>query len=168
MKFEIDLNEILGDEYGNMESLAESIRRQVIENLTEKTKGGIKKQIDEEVAKVLADELKLAVKEKIPGLISDLLVAEYRPVDRYGDLAKEPTTFRKELVKEITSQMVYKKTSYSSDRNVFTAAVDSVIAENVKAMQQAFDKTIIEMFQKEAFDYATKQMAKKLGLDTVK
>lgn len=164
MKFEIDLNEILGDEYGNMETLAESVRRQVIDKLIEKVSDGIQTQIDTEVARVLSEELQAAVKHKMPELLNDLLTTEYRPLDRWGEQVKESTTFRKELVKEITSQMVYKNSQYSSERNTFTNAVNSVVEESVKAMQKEFDKKIIEMFQKEAFDYAMKQMAKKLEL----
>lgn len=165
MKFEIDLNDLLADEYGGVETLADSVRRQVIEKLTAKVSTGVQAQINTEVSRVLSEELQSAVKHKMPELLNDLLTAEYRPIDRWGERVKESTTFRKELVKEITSQMVYKKTQYSSDRNTFTNAVDSVISESVKGMQQDFDKKIIEMFQKEAFDYATKQMAKKLGVN---
>jgi len=162
MKFEIDLNDLLADEYGGVETLSESVRRQVVEKLTEKTSAGIQKQINDAVALVLSQELQSAVKEKMPTLLDDLLNAEYYPVDRYGQRDKQQTTFREALVKEITSQMVYKKANYDSDKNTFTRSVDSVIAENVKAMQKDFDNKIIEMFQKEAFDYAMKQMAKKL------
>ncbi len=161
MKFEIDLNDILGDESG-AETLTESVRRQVIEKLTVEVSKGIRARIDAEVARVLSEELQAAVKTQMPALLDDLLNTEYRPVDRWGESTKEATTFRKELVKVVNSQMEYKKTNYASDRNVFTCAVDAVVAENVKAMQKDFDKRVIEMFQKEAFDYAMKAMAVKL------
>ena len=52
MKVEIDLNDILGDEYG-AETLQESVRRQVIDNLTLVIKEGVEKKIEAEVARVI-------------------------------------------------------------------------------------------------------------------
>ena len=162
MKLEIDLNEILSNEYGGVDTLAEGVRKDVTAKLTAMVAEGIQAQIKKEVAKVLSEELQAAVKEQMPALLQDLMNAEYRSVDRYGDRAKEMTTFRQELVKTITEQMHYKKGSYSSDKNAFTKAVDEVVSENIKLMQQSFDEQIIEIFQKEAFEYAMKEMAKKL------
>ena len=162
MKFEINLQELLTDEYGNMETLSESVRRQVVTTLTTKVSEGIRSQIDAEVSRVLSEELHAAVKEKMPALLEDLMNAEYKTVDQWGHKAKETTTFRKELVNTITSQMNYKKASYDSDKNAFTRAVDAVISENVREMQKEFDKQIIQIFQKEAFEYAMKSMAAKL------
>jgi hypothetical protein len=162
MKFEIDLADVLTDEYGNGETLADTVRRQVIDKLTAEVSKGVRAQIDTEVARVLNEELQTAVKDKLPALMDDLMNTEYYSVDRWGDRAKQPTTFRNELVKAIMSNMDYKYQRYDSDKNVFTKAVDAVVSENVKVMQKEFDKKVIELFQKEAFDYAMKQMAAKL------
>jgi hypothetical protein len=42
MKFEIDLNEILGDEYGNMESLADRIIKNISLNVLKKPGSNLK------------------------------------------------------------------------------------------------------------------------------
>lgn len=164
MKFEVDLSEVLRDEYGNGESLQESVRRQVVEKLTAQVSEGISAQIKAEVARVLSEELQAAVKEKMPSLLNELMDAEYNIVNNWGEVTKEKTTFRKELVKAITGQMVYKKQSSSYDNNNFTKAIDAVIAENVRAMQKDFDAKVIELFQKEAFTYAMNKMAEKLQI----
>jgi hypothetical protein len=52
MKIEIDLNDILGDEWGT-ETLADSVRRQVVEKLTQTVKEGVAKKIDHEVSRVI-------------------------------------------------------------------------------------------------------------------
>ena len=159
-KIEIDLNDILGDEYG-AETLAESVKRQVVAQLTKTVSDGVREQINTEVAKMLSAELQTTVKEKLPALLENLLDTEYVPVDRYGE-SKEPTTFRKQLVKRILEQMEYKSDSYSSNRNAFTEGVNNAVAAAVKTMQKDFDAKVIELFQAQAFEYAMKQMAAKL------
>jgi hypothetical protein len=124
MKIEIGPNDILGDEYGT-ETLQESVRRQVIENLTRTIKGGIGKKIDIEVARILNEELQKVITEKMPAIVDDVLSAEYIPVDRWGGSKGTPTTFRAELVKAINEQMQYKPARYDSDKNAFTRAVDA-------------------------------------------
>ncbi len=164
MKIEIDLNEILGDEYGSTETLQESIQRQIIESLTKKIQDGVKKQVDNEVSRVITEEIAVAVKSQMPEIVSNLMNAEYLAVDRWGDSTNKTTTFRAELVKAIHEQMVYKRTQYESDKNTFTKAVDSVIQENMKSFQTEFNKLVTDEFSKGAMEYARTTLAKKLGL----
>lgn len=167
MKFEIDLNEILGDEE-RQETMQDSIRRQVVEQLTKEVAKGIKNKINEEVTTVINDTLKSAIQEQLPGLMNDLLNAEYEPVSTYGQ--KQPkTTLKEQLVKVVQDNMVYKKQgSYRNDNNAFTNAVDSVLEELVRKMKYDFDKQICDLYTKEAFAYATTKMAEKLGIPLVK
>ena len=53
MKIEIDLKDILGDEYGDVESLSESIERQVVDKLSKTVSDGILKKVDESVSALL-------------------------------------------------------------------------------------------------------------------
>ena len=163
MKIEIDLNDFLGDEYG-AETLNESIKRQVIDNLTKTVEKGIQKQINEKVSSVIEDTLCLALAEKMPILIYDLMNATYQPVDIYGS-RKPETTFRNELIKSIMEQMTYKK-QYSGDKdNFFTKAVDQVIAEQMKIISENYKKTVDEFIGKKAFDLAITTLKIKLGLE---
>lgn len=163
MKVEIDLNDILGDEYG-AETLQESVRRQVIESLTSTIREGVGKQIDSEVSRILNDEIRTSVEARMDEIVADLLNAEYVTCDRYGDRSREPTTFRKELVKAIHEQMKYKRAQYDSDKNAFTRAVDDVISENVKAFKAEFSKQVDAQFVAECMSHAASKLKDRLGI----
>jgi len=164
MKIEIDLNEILGNEFGT-ESLNESITRQVIENITKKIQGGIEKEVSMSISNYINSEIKRIFKDYAPTIVDDLLSYEYTRVDRFGQKAGEPTTFKKELVNTLMEQMVYRKNqNYQDDRNYFTKAVDNLVVEQLKTFKQDFDKSVNENFAKDALDYATEKLKKKLGL----
>jgi hypothetical protein len=101
----------------------------------------------------------------MPALINELMEAEYTPVDRWGDQQRDKkTTFRKELVKSVHEQMVYKKTNYASERNPFTKAVDAVISENVDSFKARFNNLVTETFTKETLNHAMTELRKKFGI----
>lgn len=162
MKIEIDLNDILGDENG-AETLQDSVRRQVIDSMTSIIKKGVGSQINEAVSRTISSEIEEYLKTQMPVLLENLMDAQYTPVGRYGDYDK-PTSFRQQLVKSIQENMVYKKTTYSSDRTAFTAAVDSVIEENLKSFKAEFQKQVDAQFTQAAFSYAAESMKKRLGI----
>lgn len=164
MKIEIDLNEILGDEFGPSETLAESIKRQVVEKLTNDLSKGISKKIDQEVSKAIDEQIKKSLDEIRPSLISEILDAEYVSVDRYGDRSKEPTTFRKQLIKAVNENMVYKKGNYHNDSNPFTKAVDAVLEQQAKEFKTQFDLIITKDYVIETKAHAVKVLKEKLGI----
>lgn len=160
MKIEIDLNDILGDEYGS-ETLQESVRRQVIGAMTETIKKGVQLQIDRETTRILNEELRAVLATKMPALIEDTLNAEFTPVSRYGEKSA-PTTFRNEIIKTLTGEMIYKKANYDSDKNAFTRAVDAVVGENLKAFQAEFNKLVSANILRDAMAYAVAELGKRL------
>jgi hypothetical protein len=165
MKIEIDLNDIFGDPENGVESIQDSVKRQVISALTEIVQKGIRSQIDQEVATVISETIKTNIQSLTPKLFDDLMSAEYTPVDRYGDRERgKTTTFRKEMVKKINEEMVYKKTTYDSDKNAFTKAVDSVLSEQVASFKKQYNSLLNEMFTKECFAYAQFELQRKLGV----
>jgi hypothetical protein len=89
--------------------------------------------------------------------------AEYTPVGQYGSRG-EPTTFRKELISEINRNMTYKAARYDSDKNAFTKAVDSTVAEKLREFQQLFNKTVDSTFVAEAMGFAAKKLAERLKI----
>lgn len=164
MKIEIDLNDILHDGYDNpTESMAESIRRQVVEHITAKTRDDVKRQISEEVAAVLNAELAKAVAEQMPSIVSNLMAHPYQPVGRYGERGQE-TNFRKELLKSITEQMVYKKQTYDSDKNAFTRAVDQTVSAHLETFRKEFTKQVDGAFIAQAMAFATERLRERLGV----
>lgn len=162
MKIQIDLNEILGDETG-VETLQESVRRQVTDALVRATKQGVDATIKQEVTATIKNTLESELIERMPIIVNDVLTAEYTPVTRYGETAK-PTSFRAELIKTIHEQMVYKRTTYDSDKNAFTKAVDAVVGENVAEFKKEFQKLVTAQFVADAMAFATAEMSKRLGL----
>lgn len=162
MKIEIDLDDILGDEYGT-ETMQESIRRQVIDGITSTLKTGVLKKIDLAVDQMIGSEITDALKARMPALIDDVMNAEYIPVTSWGERGK-PTTFRSALVAKVNEEMVYKKANYESDKNTFTKAVDAVVGENVKKFKEEFNKKIDADFTNEALAYAADALKKRLGI----
>jgi hypothetical protein len=164
MKIEIDLSEILTSEYGEAESLAESVHRQIADTLMERIQKGVLQKVDDEIAKRLDKAIGEAVTARMPDIINDVMNTSYIPVGAYGDRKKE-TNFRNELIKAISEQMVYKKTSYPNDRNAFTKAVDSVLEDKMQEMQKILKDEITTDFAKKALQESVKVLKKSLGLE---
>ncbi|MDA3956883.1 MAG: hypothetical protein PF479_09150 [Oceanispirochaeta sp.] len=167
MKIEIDLQDILGDEYGDMESLANSIERQLVDSIQANLSKGIQNKVDSVVAEIIASKVAETAEKVLPALVEELVDKEYQPVGRYGD-KDVPTTMRKELLKVLTSQMIYKSGSYSSDKNFFTNSIDDIISAKMKEFKTLFDSKVDEVFTKEAFDYALVKMNQKFKMGEVK
>lgn len=162
MKIEIDLNDILGDEQG-AETLQESVRRQVVQKMTETIKSGVGKRVDAEIGTIINDEIKSVISAQMPSLLNGLMEAEYTIVGTYGSRG-ETTTVRDQLVKMVTSQMTYIPKNYNSEKNAFTAAVDAVVSDRVGTFKADFDKTVDSKFIAEAMAYATKKLAERLNV----
>lgn len=162
MKIEIDLNDILGDEHG-AESLQESVSRQVINAVTSGIQKGITHKIDEAVATTISQSISAYLEREMPGLLANIMDAEYVPVGRYGEKSS-PTSFRRELVRSINENMVYKRANYESDKNAFTKAVDQVVGSNLKEFKAEFQKQVDAQFTAQAMSYAAESLRKKLGI----
>ena len=164
MKIEIDLNQILGDEYGSTESLAESVRRQVVDQIKKEISGGIKKQIDDEISKAMHELILTEVTNLMPSFIPDLLNAEYETVGRYGERGTK-TTFRNEMIKTIQSEMVYKpsKDRYYDKENEFTKAVRSILDAEIEKFKKEFNSVVSKEFTKETIEIVTSELRKKFG-----
>lgn len=167
MKIEIDLQDILGDEYGDMESLAQSIERQVIDNITNTLSSTLSKKIisniGDSVTEMIDGEVKNAAALVGKELTDGLIDYEYTPIDGYGRRS-EKTTMRNEFIKSLTSQMIYKSARYESDKSSFTKSVDVILAQELKKFQEEYNSILDETFTKEAFEYAVFKMKEKLKL----
>lgn len=166
MKIEIDLNDILQEEYGASENVAESIHRQIVAHFTSKIEQGIGKKIDAEISSLIKKKLEEAVEGIMPSFIDEILDAKYTPVDRFGDRST-PTTFRGELIKTIQNEMVYKPCgdSYHRDReNYFTKSVRAILEEQTKAFQKDFNAIVNTEFSKSVLEQAVNQLKAKLKL----
>ena len=166
MKIEIDLHDILYDNEGEpAETLAQSIRRQVVQHIAEHAKKGVDQTIAAEVNRVLSESLAKAVEEQMPGIVATLMDQPYRPVDRWGDRSKE-TTFRSELLRKIQEEMTYtpSRNGFGNDRNAFTKAVDDTVGKHLDAFKASFQKTVDETFTRAALEHAAAAVKKRLGI----
>jgi uncharacterized phage protein gp47/JayE len=162
MKFEIDLSDVMGEEFEGA-STQEVIKQMVVDKLVDFSKKALQQKIDVEVAKCIDEEIKIAIKNQMPSIIQDVTNCEYTPVDNWGQ-KKTPTTFRKQLLESISKEMEYKRQNYDSDKNVFTRTVDSVIKECVENFGKKFNKEVEERFFTEAVKSATDNIRRKLGI----
>lgn len=165
MKIEINLNDVLGDEYGSKETISESIRRQIVENLSKGIRDRINLQIKEETNRILNEEMQVALKEKMPALLDDVMNAPYTVVDRYGAKG-ETTTFRDQLVKAVSTECTFKpvKNGFASDENAFTRGVKAIIETQMAAFKKEWDEKITAQFRQDCITYAVSELSKKLGL----
>lgn len=163
MKIEIDLNDIFASEEG-VETLQESVKRQVIDAVSREIKESIRKKVSDSVQEVVLMEVKEAVKAITPNLLNELLDAEYIQVDRWGSKTQEPTTFRRELVKQIHKEMTYNKGNYNSDRNTFTRTVDDIVEKLTSDFKKSYNTEVDSKFTKDALFYAETKLRERLGI----
>jgi hypothetical protein len=99
----------------------------------------------------------------MPTFISELMDAEYEKRARYGE-REGKTTFRNEMIKTITEQMVYSPKSSSYDDNYFTKAVRSVLETEIKRFQTEFNSIVTKEFTKNTVDLVTSELRKKFSV----
>jgi hypothetical protein len=62
--------------------------------------------------------------------------------------------------------MVFKQTSYTNDRNVFTRSVYDAMEEQMKIFKEHYNKEVSVLFKQEAHRYAIEKLKETLGLKT--
>jgi excinuclease UvrABC helicase subunit UvrB len=163
MKIEIDLKDILFDDDYGAETLQESIKRQVIDNITKVASAKINVKIEEGVNAAIQENITDCLKDKMPEIITDILNKEYTIVDNFGRI-KETTTFKDALIKSIHENCVYKRSHYSSDNNAFTKAVDAIIEDKLKDFKKEMTNIVDKEYIEQTKAYAVNLLKDKLGL----
>ena len=153
MKIEIDLKEVLTNEFGDNESLAEIIKEQIVSILSKNLSKGIQDKITFEVNKLIDEEIKKVVSERLPSMFVELIDKEYTQIDKYGQKGVT-TTLRNSLINTLTKEMVYSHKNYDSDKNYFTKNVDNIMQAKMEEFKKQYNKTVDDIFTKEALDYA--------------
>lgn len=165
MKIEIDLNEILADEYGNNgENLAQSVMRQIIEHFTDDIGDQVNKAIRDLINEKVAEAAKTAVADYVKGVAEELLETGYSPVDQYGSKA-QPTTLREQLHKTLVGQCNFSKCSSSYNNNAYTNAVLSAVDSKLVEFKKEFSNQVNGEFVKSAMNHAVSELKKKLQLN---
>lgn len=164
MKIEIDLSEILGDPEHGVETLQDSVKRQVVAAVIQQVQGGIRKKIDSEVSRVIEETVRKNIESLTPTLLEEMLNTEYVKVDQWGNRATGTTSIRKELVSIVSGLIDYKGQKWDSDKNIFTRSVDKAVEKMTDEFEKKYNKTVNEKFVAEAFEFAQKKLAEKLGI----
>jgi hypothetical protein len=164
MKVEIDLSEIFCDSEDPCDlNVNDAIRQEVVRALTKTMGERLTSTIEYETRVVINAELQAAVKERMPQIVDSIIDAPFVPVGQYGSPGT-PTTFRDALAKAIMDQMVYKKVTYDSDKNLFTRAVDAVLEENLKLFKAEMKRQVDAQYAAAVLVAATDALRQKLGL----
>lgn len=162
MNITIDLSEIFCDSEDPCD-LNNAIRSEIVRSLTRTMGERLTHTIEQETRAIINAELQAAVRERMPQIVDSIIDAPFVPVDRYGSPG-EPTTFRNALAKAIIDQMVYKKTTYNSDKNLFTRAIDDVLTENLKLFKAEMKRQVDTQYAAAVLQEATIAIRQKLGL----
>lgn len=160
MKIDLDLNDIF-DEEGDVE---DSIKERIIQSITSRIYAKIDRDVSSRVDEILRKGIKEKLDYNLSVLIPDLMDYEFQQVNRYGDKVGEPTTVKDQILKALQSELTFTNARYESDNNAVTKCLHRIIEEQMKGFKVQFDKEVNAMFVKEAMDYATQQVKKKLGI----
>lgn len=159
MKIEIDLKDVLQDEYGDTENIANSIIRQVSNELIRNYGKEVRKSIDEQISSLVKEQIKLSIEKAI----NDGLSLEYEVFDNYGS-SKGKTTLIEQIRSAVRNASTYKNGAYSSGRNPFTETVNKIVSDLAKESQSEVIKTIDVHFKKKVLDDAVKHIKDTLKL----
>jgi hypothetical protein len=163
---QIDLKDIMADEYGDDESLAQSIHRQVVDQIAARLAATARKSVDDEISKAVREALRAAMADQIPALVKGVLEDGYRPVDRLGNPG-EPLVLRDEIIKIAQDELTYRAPDHyngGQKQNLLTTAVLKIAGEQLREFQQTFTTQVTAKFMDDAMTYARAEMAKRLGV----
>ena len=141
----------------------ESIRRQVVEAVVKRTKGGLDARIDKAVNETIATTLSAVLKEKLPVLIESMLDQEFQPVSEWGKITPK-TTIRNVIAETLRLQCVFEPKYSSCTESAYTKTIRDLVRSQMNEFQKQFDKDVSAQFTQEAMAYAKKALADKLGV----
>jgi hypothetical protein len=165
ISIEISLENVFTDENGYpSESVEESIRRQVVQEITRTCKGKIDSEIVNVVHSTVTKLIDDAVAEKVPGMIEMLLNERYTPMTSWGE-KHAPTSVREELIKRFRDEFQYTKPDRYGNhtRTKFSDAVDKFVQEKLSEFKKEFNETVGKEFNAQAMKYVAEMVAKKFA-----
>lgn len=164
MKIEIDLSDVLRDEYGEPgETVKQSISRQVVEKIAEDARTATKNAVDDAISRSIIDVINTTLNDRLPILFENLLDYEYTPVGRYGE-ESGPTTIRKELHAKLTEIARFESRQWSSDESAFTRSVKAAVDAKMGEFRKEWVRTVDNKFMADVMQHAATIFAKRAGL----
>ena len=160
MKIEIEIDDKLFNSEGEENpSWNDQIRAAVVQELVNRMTPQITHSWQIDINCILTDFTWKLSNKLVPELTNDILDSEYA-VTTIPGLPPKMTTFRKELLKTIGENLVYKKANTLAEKNAFTRAVDGVVAESIKQFRVEFDDAANTKFRTEVVDYVLNSLTK--------
>lgn len=163
MKIDLDLTEVFESDDGEQikvsmaDRIIDAVADRCLKGFTEKLNATVEQRLSDEVDKALIPVLE----SKIGAIFDNLLDYEFRPVSNYGRRDK-PTTLRNRIIDAIEENTGYKKTTWESEKNVFTKKVDEVISREMGGFRDIITKELTSEFKKACISEAAKLLASKL------
>jgi hypothetical protein len=161
MKIEVNLSGIFNDEDGN--EVNDTIKDEIISTVTDKIYRGVEKQIEKTVNDILNKGITERLHAHLDLIIPQLMDFEFTEVTSWGE-KKGTYTVKNKLLNTLDKITEYKQTSYSSDRNIFTTAVDGCVNEKLAQFKKSYDNLVNEKFVNEVFKYAQTKLQETLGV----
>lgn len=161
MKVDIDLSEVFEDEDGYR--IRPEVKDLIINGAIDK----IVKAADLQITKQLNDTLKSTIEKRVQ-LALDLTIEklmdyEFVETSGYG-ATKTPITVRNRILNDVEKSMCLTNNRYDSDNNAYTRILKQTIESKLSAFAKEYTKAIDAAFIKECFEYAQKELQKKLGI----
>lgn len=150
----INLEDLFGDK--------ESVIQQIIDVLSEQIdiEIEVKKAIEVKTTQIVEKQLETM----LSGICENLIDVPFVEVDRWGE-KKGSKTIRQTIINAIQGQCLYdNKSSYSSDRNIFTRTVCDCVEKEVGKFKTLFAKKIDEIFLDECQQYAVSKIQERLKI----
>jgi hypothetical protein len=162
MKIDVDLAEI----FDEGENVDDSIKERIIQTITNRIYSKIERDVSGAINEIVKSGTRERVDQFLEELIPNLMDYEYQETERYGVTQGTKTTVKREILRILQEQCVYKeaRSGYSSDNNTFTKAMQNIIEKQMSTFKPMFDKELNAVFVKEAMAYAQTSLQKKLGI----
>ena len=122
-----------------------------------------KKQIDAVINNRITEQVEALIKEKMDSIIEHHLDKEFYTVGPYGK-KQGPFTLRNKIGDSIKEQCEYKPKNWSNEENAFTRIIKDTADKKLITFKNEFNEIVENQFIKDAFDYATNQLKKRMQI----
>ena len=161
MEMKINLEGIFADEDGN--TVNDSIKNTIIDEVTHKIYGAVWKQVEIKVTEILTKGIKEKLDEHLAVLIPQLMDHQFEEVTSWGE-KKGVFTVRARILAALAKECEFKETTYSSDRNSFTKSLRAVVDEKMNEFKKEYNRAVDAAFTAEAMAFAQQKLREKLGV----
>lgn len=155
MQITIDVAEILGDPDKARDEIIQLASAQIVESMREQTHKAINKVVDE--------QLKLVVPERLKEVFESVIDAQFSEVDSYGRVGKE-RSIRDRILTYLQKNCEIKNSNYSSDLNVFTRVVQKTVEEEVTKFKKEFESLVNKKFVEDTLEFAVKRLRESMAI----